>query len=337
MNTTVLHYWRPKFNFIVIAFIGLFSSILHASNVDPSIYKQIKLTGTSGAEVSYYFSQAKKQGAPLLLMIQGSGCQKIITKTQHGYTSNIFNLYKIASQGDFSVLVIDKPYSGQISGYQNGTAQHACSKNFNEYFTVENWSGDISYVLQTVYKNEAVVPEQVVILGLPEGAGIATQIAKDNKIVSHVILSGGSGTTQFFDFIISSYKNCFDRIKCLKSDYLIIDDILAHPLSIDKFAWGHPYKRWSSFFRLFPVQNLVESKAKVYSFFGTADKATPALSQELLVSKLKAFGKDITFRRIPEANHSLQSPGDSSYMGLEMEINLAFDWFWKSLKNNNTD
>jgi acetyl esterase/lipase len=107
--------------------------------------------------------------------------------------------------------------------------------------------------------------------------------------------------------------------------------IRAAPDSADQFAWGHPYRHWSSFFGVEPGDELVRSRARVYLAFGTADISTPPLSQEVAVAKLMAAGRDVTVRRVPDADHSLIAPGED-LSALDREYRRALDWFWADWK-----
>ncbi|HET9471528.1 MAG TPA: hypothetical protein VFO24_10515, partial [Usitatibacter sp.] len=92
-------------------------------------------------------------------------------------------------------------------------------------------------------------------------------------------------------------------------------------------AWGHPYKRWSSFFRVDPGDELVRSKARVYIAFGTADESTPALSEEVAIAKLRLAGRDVTVRRVPNAGHSLSDSVRTSFQDMDREFRAALAWF----------
>ncbi len=315
---------------IILLLTSFFSLSAFAEKIDGTPFEQYITQSKNDNHITYYLSESKADDAPLLLMIQGSGCNRVITKNRDGVYSSIFNLLKIANSGKFTVLAVEKPNSGLVNA-KGGNVAHSCSKEFHDSFTVESWVEALNLAIKETLLKLKRKPKQILLFGFSEGAGIASQVAATNHLVTHVITSGGSGTSQMFDFVAFAYKNCFERSKCIDDAYLTLENILKEPDSSTKFAWGHPYKRWSSFFRLDPAENLLKSNAKVYLVFGTSDTATPAISQEIIAAKLKSAGRDITIRRLPNASHSFQSSRHQGFDQLDNEHRLSFKWFWDDI------
>lgn len=300
--------------------------------VEGTSFNEYKIHDKNGRNTVYYLSQSENKGAPLLLMIQGSGCSRIFNRDPNGVYSTIFNLTNIAFEKKFSVLAVEKPFSGLKLDATGNNVESDCTKELHQDFTVESWVNTLNLSLKDALAKLKEKPSHILIFGFSEGAGIASKLAVVNTSITHVILTGGSGTTQMYDFIAFAYANCFDRSQCIDQEYSKLAEINKDPQSYTKFAWGHPHKRWSSFFRLDPAKNLLNAKAKVYLVFGTSDQATPALSQEIIAAKLSSAGKDITVRRIPGANHMLQSTNFQNLDDLDKEYRLAFEWFWNSVR-----
>ena len=317
---------------LVICLLIIVPSFALAEKIEGTPFNKYTSDDNNQRSVTYYLSEAEENGAPLILMIQGSGCKRVISNKKDIVSTSIYNLFNIANTGKFSVLAVEKPFSGQKQNAQGNSVEHVCSSQFHNDFTVESWVKALNVAIEGALTKLKKKPKQILVFGFSEGAGIASQLAMINSSVTHVISSGGSGVSQMYDFIASAYQNCFDRSECINQAYSILEKILKDPNSSTKFAWGHPYKRWTSFFRLDPSENLLKSKAKVYLVFGTSDSATPALSQEIIAAKLKSSGRDITVRRISGANHNLQTFKRPELEELNIEYNLAFKWFWNKLK-----
>lgn len=157
---------------------------------------------------------------------------------------------------------------------------------------------------------------------------MADMLAGRDDTITDVISISGSGTTQLFDFVALAYTRCFDVSTCLTEIDRNVNEIQANPDSSTEFAWGHPYKRWTSFFRIDPGEELLRSKARMYMAFGTADDSVPALSAEMSVSRLRLAGKNLTVRRVPNAGHTLSENRRSTFQDLDREYRTALDWFW---------
>lgn len=147
--------------------------------------------------------------------------------------------------------------------------------------------------------------------------------------VSAVALSGASGTTQLYDFVARIHQGKGGDAEKQRELALLdttVADILADPSSGSKFAWGHPYRRWSSFFAQSAGDNLLQSKARVYIVSGMQDTSTPILSTEVMAAQLRGQGRDVTLKRVPTANHDLV-PAGGGYPEAQAEYDAIMDWF----------
>jgi poly(3-hydroxybutyrate) depolymerase len=284
-------------------------------------------TDTLGRTVTYHLSRLSHP-APLLLMIQGSGCNLVLQGTGAARYSTVYDLLPLAGEERFAVLAVEKP--GAAANASGGTAQ-GCPAAFNEGFTAERWLVALRAALDDARHQSGVDPRRTLVLGASEGAVMASLLASRDRQVTDVIAVGGSGTTQLFDFLAAAYARCFNRSLCVTDVEKQVAAIHADPTSITKYAWGHPYRRWSSFFAVDPGDELLRSRARVYLAFGTADSSTPPLSQEVAVAKLLAAGRDVTVRRVPDADHSLVAPGED-LSALDREYRRALEWFWTPVK-----
>lgn len=281
------------------------------------------ITDKLGRTINYHISRPAHP-APLLLMIQGSGCGTIVRGEGANSTSTLYDLHGFAAEGRFTVMAVEKPFA---STEANGGGAEQCGIDFNEDFTAERWLVALEAALADARRQVSFDRGRQLVFGVSEGAVMASLLASTDHKITDVIAVGGSGTTQLFDFIVGAYSNCFDRSMCLAEVEKQLAAIRMTPDSATEFAWGHPHRRWTSFFAIDPGDALLRSKARVYLAFGTADMSTPPLSQEVAVAKLLAAGRDVTVRRVPNAGHSLMlSEGDFS--ALDREYRRAFGWFW---------
>lgn len=284
-----------------------------------------KLTDASGRRITYYISHPARP-APLMLMIQGSGCEPVMHIAATGSYSTLYNFVPYAGEGRFTVMAVEKPFAGTTGQGAPGGARN-CSAEFNRDFIAESWLAAIRAALADARRLPQVERHRMLAFGTSEGAVMAALLAGADAQVTDVVFIGGSGTTQYFDFIAFAYQNCFDRSACIAEVEAQARAIAAAPDSATDFAWGHPYRRWSSFFRADPGTALLGSRARVYLAFGTNDASVPALSQELLAARLRTAGRDVTVRRVPDAGHGLLPAGASDWSGLDVEFRRALDWF----------
>ena len=274
-----------------------------------------------GRTIVYYRSHPGRP-APVLLLVQGSGCAPVIRTQGASSYSTLFDLLPLAADPRFTVVAVEKP-SAPPDG-PGGTAE-GCGAAFNVDFTAERWLAALRAAIDAVERQTDVAHDRLVVLGTSEGAVMADLLAGRDRRVSEVISISGSGTTQLLDFLALAYARCFDRSPCLKAVEAQARAIRADPQSVTRFAWGHPFRRWTSFFAVDPGVELVRSRARAYLAIGGEDQSVPALSQEVAVAKLLAAGRDVTVQRVVEGDHALAGAG-GGLDALDAEMRRALDW-----------
>lgn len=102
------------------------------ASVPGTPFERREVADLLGRKVTYYISQPKGGLAPILLMLQGSGCARVINEQRGSSFSTVFNLVPFAQDGQFTVVAVEKPYAGMGSpGGSAGTARQ-CSTEFNQ-------------------------------------------------------------------------------------------------------------------------------------------------------------------------------------------------------------
>lgn len=289
------------------------------------------LRDESGAPLRYVLSRPGHK-APLVLYIQGSGCNPPFMGlgTPHPQ-STILSWVPLAQQKRYAVMAVDKPYQPENSpaSSQPGTAT-ACPPAFNAHFSYDSWLATLKAALRHALTQPDVDPGRVLVIGISEGAAMAAGLARALPEVSHVALIGGPpGPTQLFDYIVRIHGgegSDQDKLRRLQELDAIVDAIEADPRSTDKFFSGHTYLRWSSFFAQSHGEDLAQSKAKVYMVSGMMDASVPIVSTEAAYARLRGLGRDVTFRRIPDADHGLATPG-ANWQDVQKEYEAVIRWF----------
>lgn len=318
--------WGCVSLFLLCGFTGLVQAQETALSgpIAGTPFERKVIRDASGRAITYYISKPKATTAPIMLMIQGSGCTPVLSIRPGGVSSSVFNLENYAKEGKFTVVAVEKPFAG--ANPQPGSAQ-GCSDAFNADFTAESWRDALLAALQDARKTLWVDRSRTLVFGSSEGAVMSSVLAARDPTITDVIVISGSGATQLFDFVAQAYRGCFDASACLSDIDKNLAAIERDPFSSTSLAWGHPHKRWTSFFAVDPGELLLKSKARVYLAIGTADESVPAISQELVAAKLRVARRDVTVRRIPDGTHSLNPRGARNWDVLDREQRTALDWF----------
>ena len=291
-------------------------------------FVQYQLPLADGATVEYFISKSR-QPAPLVLMIQGSGCIPVFSGLgTPAKKSHMFSYIDWVRTEKYAVMVVNKPYSPPTPPSGQGTAL-ACPDQFNQYFTLDSWVRALRLAFDHAQQLPWVKPGPVLVLGVSEGGTVATALAAADPRISNVAMIGSSGPTQLYDFVLNAYsssKSDEEISRKLEELEQRRQSIMAAPDSAKDFAWGHPYKRWSSFFRTSSTSNLLKTQARVYIASGMRDVNVPILSTESMASELIAAGHDVTMRRVPNAGHDL-IPAAGNYDDLAAEYARILAWF----------
>ena len=280
-------------------------------------------------DVRYVISQPAHK-VPLVLFVQGSGCTPpfVGLGTPNRY-STVFNFIPLAQRGDYAVMVVDKPNQPDAPPQGQPGVATACPAAFNAYFSYDSWLDTLRGALRHALALPWVDGSRVLVFGVSEGAVMAAGLARALPEVTHVAMIGGTGTSQLFDFAANAYRagtGDDDTLARLRDIDATVDAINADPRSSVKFAWGHTYLRWSSFFAQAPGENLVQSKARVYLASGMRDDSVPVLSTEVAYARLRALGRDVTFRRVPRAGHGLMAEG-GTMADVQKDYDAIMAWF----------
>lgn len=302
---------------------------LHQESV-PGIAPFVRFAANqSGQPDTRFYVATPQRKAPLVLFIQGSGCAPAIYETAPGKpAATVFALVPLGRAGKHAAMVVEKPFAPATPPVGQGGAG-GCPSAFNEHFSMGSWLATLKTAIGHALGLPYVDRSRVLVIGVSEGATMAAALARDLPEVSHVALLGATGPGQYYDFVVNAYAQGGDdaeRLHRLHALDATFDAIGAEPESGSKFAWGHSYKRWSSFFKESSSDNLARARARVYLVSGMRDTNVPALSSEVLFAQLKTQGRDVHIRRIPGAGHDLQPPG-AGYGVLDKEYAAILQWF----------
>lgn len=329
---------------IVFSLSGLLLACAAVQAANPAVQEErfeagaltlsrLSLQEGSAAPVRYYLSKPAHK-APLVLFIQGSGCvPSFMGMGTPEPKSTIPYWATLAGRGQYAVMAVDKPYQSDQAQQGPYGAAIGCAGDFNAHFSYEAWLATLKLALRHALARPEVDARRVLLIGVSEGAPMAAGLARDLPEVTDVALVGATGTTQLFDFAAGIYSaggSDDDKSKRLQELDQAFSDIAADPRSTSKFFQGHPYLRWSSFFAQSTFEHLAHSRARVYLASGMQDKAVPIVSTEALYAQLRVQGRDVTFRRVPDAGHGLVKDGlsrEEAFQQGTKEYDAIMAWF----------
>lgn len=284
--------------------------------------------------ITFYLSMKKsEEKLPLAVCIQGSGSQSVFLEYQGQIASGGPESIVLRDFGDrVRVLVVEKPGVEFLSQPSRPGSSLEGTAEFNREFTLPRWTEAINAATKASLKLDNVDTSKVLALGHSEGGQLACTLAAVNPAITHVAVMAGGGPTQMFDFIEFARQGVMydpdqtaeERIAALLTDW---QKVLADPDAADKFILGHSHRRWSSFAKVSSIDAIARSKAKVFIAQGTADMNSLPASSDVLYAELLTRGRDVTYERIPDADHGFMTADDTQGQGWTSTNGKAIEWF----------
>jgi dienelactone hydrolase len=273
-----------------------------------------------GRAVTYYLSNEKGK-LPITLLIPGSGGQSIWVVRDGKLYGGLQNLLKQAAEGRVRVLAVEKvgiPFAFQPP--RPGTAEGAPEEFLKEH-TLDRWAEANEAALRDAWRRKDVDRTHTLVIGHSEGGIVAARVAAEVPKVTHLGLLASGGANQLYDLsqlLPSGAPAVYAQWKEIQKD----------PASTSKFAWGHPYRRWSSFLSDSTLAETVRSKANVFVAQGTSDRNVVPSGADLLNAELTARGRSVVYERVVGGDHSFSQPGDSSRAdGFRAVFQRVLGWF----------
>ncbi|WP_298917802.1 alpha/beta fold hydrolase [uncultured Algimonas sp.] len=300
-----------------------------------SDFERLDLTFGSAQYAAYL--RRGRNGAPLLVMIQGSGCEPVFSNLGDGRYSGTAGQDVVASlSGErHHVLIVEKPHAGQSDGGEQGD----CSEAFRRQHSLENWTHTVDLVSSAVH-DELQALAGIRVIGLSEGAIVAAHLAASQTAVSHVAFISGHGCHQLDDMLVRARRDWLlenqdagtdakqegvaETLRQSESD---LRRIFASPEDSTTNIWGQTPLFWSTFGMACPATDLAASDADVFIAYGTQDEQITADGLEEIVTRRIVAGKDVTTHRVVGGSHVLSVEGDENpYARLIETFRLALDW-----------
>ena len=265
-----------------------------------------------------FFVSAESPGAelPLIVFIQGSGCHSLFHLNGDMVRGGYQNVLLAAAGERSRVVAVEKPGVRFLDWPRGGDAR-PCTPEFHQEHTLERWAEAVSTAVRAAAGLGGVDTGKLLVMGHSEGGITAARVAAVNSAVSHVALLSSSGPTQLFDLAATGHDDVYSEFA----------KIMAHPDSVQEFAWGHPYRRWSSFLSTSTLDELLRSRARIYLAHGAEDDVVPVAAFDVLRAELIRHARDVTTERIEQAGHGLRRRGQAQTAGMRAVFGRVVEWF----------
>lgn len=287
-----------------------------------------------GRTITAYLSRPPKNGGdakvPLVLVIQGSGCQSLWVKHGDRVGGGLQNLVLQLCQGKARVLAVEKPGVAYLDWPKQPGSAMGASKEFLQEHTLPRWAEANAAALRAALTQPGIDPKRVLVLGHSEGGIVAARVAAQCPEVTHVAPLACGGTTQLHSLAVLAARRAPKGQENAAIDQLHQDwaKVLARPESIEEFWMGHPYRRWSSFLKDSVLEELKKTKAQIYLAHGVEDEADAIEGFDAMRAELLAAGRAFTAERIAGVGHGFNPNGKpNGGEGMSEVFGRVLSWF----------
>ena len=266
-----------------------------------------------GRRVEFFLSEPRGRAAlPVVVYVQGSGCGSLFAEVGGRVVPAAGHITAAeVLAGRAHLLAVEKPGVEFLSSPRDCADAAA----FHREHTLERWSEAVAAALRAAWTLERVDRGRTLVVGHSEGGLVACRVARElGEDVTHVASLAGGGPSQLYDLISLARRGEFfahvssdpeERVDHVLQSWSVI---LEDPRAEDRFFLGFAHRRWSSFLASSPIEELRASRARVYLAQGGLDTAVDPTSADALYAQLVAAGADVTYDRLPAADHSFLSP-----------------------------
>lgn len=271
-----------------------------------------------GRTVTFYLS-LPTGGAPrpLALWIGGSGGQSAFERRGDRVSAGFADGLRDVVEDRAWVLVVEKPGVGFGDGLAHPGTAIGASEAFVREHTLPRWVEANRAALDAALTRTDVDRSKVLAVGHSEGGQVVCALAAVEPRITHVASLAGGGPSQLFDLVL---------LGGVDDVYPAWAAIAADPEATTLW-WGHPYRRWSSFLSQSPLDGLRASGARVYLAWGTKDRATPAVSGEVMAAELTRLGRDVTVERRQGEDHGFRGRGHGAGVGFRDVFTHVVTWW----------
>lgn len=320
------------------AFLVGFALPCHAADTDNvGSFQSARTQAPDG--VSYYVAKSTEGARPLVVVLQGSGCEPVFSeKDGNLHATAGQDIIHLLAKERFAVMIVQKPFVTQQDGASNGEVSEACSPEFRRNHTLENWTSAVSRAIDAARLSGAVAPaEKIRLIGLSEGAIVAARLAALRGDVSHVAFLSGFGCDQWSDMLVRAWLDALagdgslaERRERARLALSALEEgfaaVARDPQNPDAYLEGQTHLFWSTFGRACPADDLARTDAEVLVYTGTEDEEIDANGVEAITSARLAANKAIRVERIYGGRHTLDTNDSGSFENLLAAFSDALNW-----------
>jgi pimeloyl-ACP methyl ester carboxylesterase len=279
----------------------------------------------NAGRITFYLSaRAAGRSLPIILVIQGTGCESPFVRQNGRIVSGLQSLVLEAAEGRALVMAVEKPGVRFLDNPERPADARTCRPEFVEQYSLDTWSRTLAQALEAARMLPGVERSRTLVVGHSEGAIVALRVSNLVASVTHAAALSGGGPVYLFHMAEFFRKKGMDPEKEV---YPCWSQILKDPNSTTRFCWGQTFLQWSSFMRTSMIREALASRSALYFGHGSGDEQNPVSAFDVLRAELAAAGRSAVFDRVEGASHSFDVPGQQAPEGFSSIFAKLVTWF----------
>lgn len=313
--------------FLLITIFGLLTISLFAQPITPYGFglKKYKIEDNQLGEINFYVTNnGVGETKPLLILLDGSGHLPIylLLKNDDGSSQIVGTIpfrYNELSE-KYHVVLISKPGtpfldSVNVNRDEQYSKKYRPSKAYIERLSLEWRVNSASKIIDYLSEKIKIKDNEIIAVGYSEGGQVVPKLALENKKVTKIVNIVGGGLNQFYDFITAERLKAQKEIITAEQAQIEIDslflkfkEIYDNPNATDKFWLGHTYKRWASFCRDIPMENMLKLDIPILLIASGNDENSPIVGIDYVNLDFFRNNKtNLTYKVYPNCDHSFNN------------------------------
>lgn len=319
---------------------ALAAALIHLpSAAEAGSFSPAKTRGPS--PVTYYLAAPEGSPRPLVVVLQGSGCEPVFVEGKDGLMATAGqDVVEALAANRFAVMIVEKPFIAGKAADSGpaGEVSDGCPLPFRRAHTLENWSAAVGRAVAHARQSGAVDrTAPVSLIGLSEGAIVAARLASMRPEIGRVAFISGFGCDQWSDMLVRARLDAMagegsidEKISRSREAVAAVEagfaTIARDPRNPNAFFEGQTHLFWSTFGKACPASDLANAKADVVVYYGTEDEAVDANGVEAITAARLAAGKPIRVERVYGGGHMLNTSADDPYGNIVAAFAGVLDW-----------
>lgn len=303
---------------LLLFLIGISVSTAKAQEFKDTSFQHFTINTTELPEFEIHVTKTyDDRKKPLIVYLDGSGNFPIFYPNRAGKTASsiAMNIQKYSK--DYIFALISKPgipFYDSLRYTETGRPYYPQSDEYKQLYSLDWRAVTASETIDYLVKELPVDPNQIIVMGYSEGSQVAPMVAVLNDKVTHVVCFVGNALNQLYDFILEARLNVERGVMNAEQGQRVVDSlyteyekIYKEPNSVTKTWYGATYRKWASFSRVTPLENMLQLAIPILYIGGGRDNNQTILDMDYAKLEFLRQGKtNLTYKVYPNCDHYFQ-------------------------------